>query len=130
MKHCNGAATIHKTSEMTFVVSCRSSWVGDLPTLYNRKNRGSTPDRGNFFCLQRVQTDSGAHPVSYSVGTGDDFPRGKTFRTWDCSLPYNAEIKNKWRYTTIGATLTVLYAYMKDVMSDLHNRVVPSLTRQ
>jgi hypothetical protein len=34
----------------------------------------------NFFLLHRVQTGSGAHPASYSVGTRDSFPGGKNGR--------------------------------------------------
>jgi hypothetical protein len=32
---------------------------------------------GNFSLTGRVQNGSGAHPVSYPMGTGDSFPRGK-----------------------------------------------------
>ena len=42
------------------------------------KNRGSIPcQRQNVFCLRDIRNDSGVHPASYSVGTGDDLPRGK-----------------------------------------------------
>jgi hypothetical protein len=32
---------------------------------------------GNFSLHRRVQTGSGAHPASYSMGTGGSFPGGK-----------------------------------------------------
>jgi hypothetical protein len=32
---------------------------------------------GNFSLRHRVQTDSGAHPVSHPMGTGGSFPGGK-----------------------------------------------------
>jgi hypothetical protein len=32
---------------------------------------------GNFSLRHRVQTGSGAHPASYSIGTGGSFPGGK-----------------------------------------------------
>jgi hypothetical protein len=32
---------------------------------------------GNFSLHHRVQTGSGAHPASYSVGTSGSFPGGK-----------------------------------------------------
>jgi hypothetical protein len=39
---------------------------------------GYIPGRGKRFSLfHSIQTASGAHPVSYPVGTGDSFPRGK-----------------------------------------------------
>jgi hypothetical protein len=31
----------------------------------------------DFSLLHSVHTDSGAHPVSYAMGTGSSFPRGK-----------------------------------------------------
>jgi hypothetical protein len=33
-----------------------------------------------FSFLHIVQTDSGAHPASYTMGTGGSFPEGKTAR--------------------------------------------------
>jgi hypothetical protein len=37
---------------------------------------------GFFFCLRhRVHTGSGAHPVSYSMGTGGSFPGDKVAGT-------------------------------------------------
>jgi hypothetical protein len=35
------------------------------------------PSRGKIFLLHSVQTGSGAHPVSYPMGTGGSFPGGK-----------------------------------------------------
>jgi len=32
----------------------------------------------DFFLRQRIQTGSGAHPASYSMGTGGSYPWGKT----------------------------------------------------
>jgi hypothetical protein len=41
-------------------------------------DRGSIPGgAGNFSLHYRVQTDSGAHTVSYPMGTGGFFPGGK-----------------------------------------------------
>lgn len=51
-----------------------------------------------MFCLQNVQTGSGIHPASCSMGTGD-FPGGKTGR-WceaDHSIPSGAKVKNGGR---------------------------------
>jgi hypothetical protein len=44
-----------------------------------------------------VQTGSGAHPASYSMGTGGSFPRGKARpgRDADHSPPSSAEVKNE-----------------------------------
>jgi hypothetical protein len=45
---------------------------------YGLDDRGSIPDRGRGFSSSLcVQTGSGAHPASCTVGTGDPFPEGK-----------------------------------------------------
>jgi hypothetical protein len=45
-----------------------------------------------------VQTGSGAHPASCTMGTGDPFPRGKarSGRDADHSPSYSAEVVNKY----------------------------------
>jgi hypothetical protein len=49
---------------------------------------------GNFSPNHRVQSDSGAHPASYPVGTGCSFPGLKRMgREADPSPPSNAEVK-------------------------------------
>jgi hypothetical protein len=46
--------------------------------LDDRGSRGLFPaGAGNFSLHRRVQNGSGAHPVSYSMGTRVSFPRGK-----------------------------------------------------
>jgi hypothetical protein len=44
-----------------------------------------------------VQTGSGAHPASYTMGTGGSFPRGKARpgRDADHSPPSSAEVKKE-----------------------------------
>jgi hypothetical protein len=56
---------------------------------------------GNFSLHHRVQTCSGAHPASYSMGTGGSFSEGKLpgLET-DHSPPSSAEVKNAWSYTS------------------------------
>jgi hypothetical protein len=48
---------------------------------YGLDDRGSRvrfpAGTGNFSLHHRVQTGSGAHPASYSMGTKDSFPGGK-----------------------------------------------------
>jgi len=40
-----------------------------------------------FFSLRhRVQTGAGAHPASYTTGTGSSFPGGKAAGAWGWSL--------------------------------------------
>jgi hypothetical protein len=41
---------------------------------------------GNFSLLHRVRTDSGAHPASYSIGTGGSFPGIKAAEAWSWPL--------------------------------------------
>jgi hypothetical protein len=49
----------------------------------------------DFYSSPRVQTDSGAHPASYPMGTGGPFPGGKARpgRDADHSPPSSAEVK-------------------------------------
>jgi hypothetical protein len=57
----------------------RDSAVG-IATGYRLDDQGvgvRVPVGANFSLLHVVQTGSGADPVSYSVGTGDSFPKGK-----------------------------------------------------
>jgi hypothetical protein len=44
-----------------------------------------------------VQTSSGAHPASYTIGTGGSFPRGKAWlgRDADHSPPSSAKVKKE-----------------------------------
>jgi hypothetical protein len=52
----------------------RDSSVG-IATGYRLGGRGYSPDRGSdFSLLHSVQTNSGAHPASYPMGTGGSFP--------------------------------------------------------
>jgi hypothetical protein len=46
---------------------------------YGLDGRGSIPIKGKkFSLLPGVQTGSGDHPTSYTMGAGDSFPGGKT----------------------------------------------------
>jgi hypothetical protein len=62
----------------------------DRQTAYTRKDR----------CHRNVQTDSGAHPASYSMGTEDFFITGKTAVAWHWPLisQQAPEVKNEWGY--------------------------------
>jgi hypothetical protein len=54
----------------------RESSVG-IATSYGLDSPGSILGKARFSLLHRVQTDSGAHPAFYLMGTGGDFPGGK-----------------------------------------------------
>jgi hypothetical protein len=56
-----------------------------------------SPTGADFSSSPCVQTGSGAHPVSYPVGTGGSFPGGKEQpgRDADHSPPSSAEVKNE-----------------------------------
>lgn len=57
--------------------------------------RGSIP--GYLFIIQNVQTHSGVHPVSYSMGTGVPSPAERPPGSdVDLSPPSSAEVKNEW----------------------------------
>jgi len=51
---------------------------------------------GNFFPRHRVQTGSGVHPASYTVGTRGSFPTNIVpGRETDHSPSYSAEVKKR-----------------------------------
>ena len=68
------------------------------------RNPGLILGRGNkFILLQFVQTGSGAHPASYSMGTGGGalFPGVKRLGCEaDRSFQYSTKVKNEWRYSS------------------------------
>jgi len=50
---------------------------------YGLDDQGSIPGRGKTFSLRhRVQTNFGAHPVSYTMGTGGYFSECKAAEAW------------------------------------------------
>jgi hypothetical protein len=56
---------------------------------------------GNFSLHHRIQTGSGAHPASYSKGTGDlSLGVKRPGREADHSPPSSAEVKNAWNCTS------------------------------
>jgi hypothetical protein len=89
-----------QTQLSTVPFSCsRGSSVG-IVINYELDDRGSIPDRakGFFFSSSScVQTGSGAHPVSYTVGTWCPFAgvKARPGRDADHSPPTSAEVKNE-----------------------------------
>jgi len=58
-------------------------------------------EAGKFYLHHHVHNSSGAHPVSYPVGTRSSFPGGKVAACEDDhSPPSNAEVMKAWAYTT------------------------------
>jgi hypothetical protein len=57
---------------------------------------GSIPGRArDFSLLHNIQTGSGAHPASYTIGTGGSFPGGmRPGRETDHSPSSSAEVRN------------------------------------
>jgi hypothetical protein len=64
-----------------------------------------------FSLLRGVQTGSGAHPLSYQMGTGGPFIRGKKrpFREAGNSTPTSAEVKKTWIYTSTRPYVVIAY---------------------
>jgi hypothetical protein len=59
------------------------------------------PVRSEFSLLHIVQTDSGAQPASYPMGTRGSFPEGKVAgHEAYHSPPTSAEVKKMWIYTS------------------------------
>jgi hypothetical protein len=69
---------------------------------------------GKLFLHHRVQTGSGAHPASYSMGNGSSFPGGKTAGSEaDHSPPSSAEVKNAWIYTSTPQYIFISWRLIK-----------------
>jgi hypothetical protein len=65
---------------------------------YGLDDLGSIPGGAkDFSSILCVQTDSGTHPASCTMGTGGPFPGGKARpgRDTDHSPPSNAEVVNE-----------------------------------
>jgi hypothetical protein len=66
---------------------------------YGMGNQGSIPSRGKriFFCSLSVQTGSGAHPATCTVGTGGPFLGAETRPGCDAdhSLLSSAKVENE-----------------------------------
>jgi hypothetical protein len=63
-----------------FLHICKMSRGSSVSTVsdYGLDGRGSIPDRGTYKTSNLcVQTGCGAHPASYTMGTGGTFPGGK-----------------------------------------------------
>jgi hypothetical protein len=69
---------------------------------HDRSSRVRFPaGAGNFSLHHRSQNGSGAHPISYPMGTGVSFPGGKVAgHEADHSPPSSADVKNAWSYTS------------------------------
>jgi hypothetical protein len=63
----------------------RDSSVG-IATGYGLNARVRFPAVKDFSLLHSIQTDSGAHPASYPMGTGGSFPGGKAGEAWSWPL--------------------------------------------
>jgi hypothetical protein len=60
----------------------------------------------DVYLLHNVQTDFGAHPASYTVGTGALPPEVERMMSeTDHSLPSSADIKNAWSYASTPLSL-------------------------
>jgi hypothetical protein len=59
----------------------------------------SPAEANDFFSILCVQTDSGAHPASCTMGTGGPFPGAKARTERDAvhSPPFSAEVENERR---------------------------------
>jgi hypothetical protein len=93
-----------------FAPSCGFFWrkyfivgAGEAQSVYCLTTDWTTGVRSpteaeNFSSSLCVQTGSGAHPASCTLGNGGPFPEGKALpgRDFDHSPPSSAEVKNEW----------------------------------
>jgi hypothetical protein len=67
-----------------------------------------------IFGLYRVQTGSGAHPASYSMGTGGpSLGVKRQGREVDHSLASSAEVKNGWSYASTPPSVFMAWCLVK-----------------
>jgi hypothetical protein len=80
----------------------RDSAVGIVATDWTTESLGFESRYGQKFSLLHVvQTGSGVHPTSYTMGTGGSFPGVKLpEREADHSPPTSAGVKKIWIYTS------------------------------
>jgi hypothetical protein len=81
--------------------SCEPGSSGSTVSAYGLDNRAievpSSAETKDFSCSLCVQTGSGAHPASCTMGTGGPFPGGKARpgRDADHSHPSSAKVVNE-----------------------------------
>jgi hypothetical protein len=80
-----------------FLILCSSGSIVSDYGLDDRAIEVRSPTGADFSSSPCIHTGSGAHPVSYPMGTGGSFPRGKARpgRDADHSPPSSAEVKNE-----------------------------------
>jgi hypothetical protein len=90
------AELIFRFSGTTAQLSLYSVWLRT-----GRPGFDPPTDAEDFSSNLCVQTGSGAHPASCTMGTGGSFPGGKARpgRDADHSPPSSAEVKKEWGYT-------------------------------
>jgi hypothetical protein len=76
------------------------SSVSIVPGYYMEEQESILGTGMDFFLLYHVQTGSGAHRSSYSVGTRDTLRVRQSESEPNHSPPFTAEILNAWTYTT------------------------------
>jgi hypothetical protein len=66
-----------------------------IATDYGLDGQGSVPDRDKrFSVIHSIQTGSGVHPASYTMGTGGSFLDGKEGHEADHPPLSSAKVKN------------------------------------
>jgi hypothetical protein len=83
----------------TLVSNVQGCWLG---------GRGSIPAGVRFSVLHKVQTSSGVHPTSYTMGIGGPFAESKAAGAWSwplTSIQYRDQ--EQWSYIS-----TPLYVFM------------------
>jgi hypothetical protein len=92
----------------------RRRWEDNMK-IYDRCSEVRFPaGAGNFSLLRRIQTSSGVHPGSYSMGTRDSFPGGKVAGLEaDHSPPPSTEVNNTWSYTSTPQCVFMAWCLVK-----------------
>jgi hypothetical protein len=92
-------ATLQPIFHVTCISNGSRSSSGSIVSDYGLDDQGSIPptEAEDFSSSLCVQTGSGAHPASCTMGTRGPFPGGKAWpwRDADHSPPSSAEVKNE-----------------------------------
>jgi hypothetical protein len=84
---------------------CKFQFV--IKTIFVGQLLAHDPGRGvKFSLLQKIQTGSGAHPGSYSMGAGVSFPGSEAAKVW--GLPFTSTLLCAFM-AWIGKKITLLY---------------------
>jgi hypothetical protein len=128
-RYLNFATRISAISKLWF---CSTVWWEPRSQCYSTGlwaawSRVRIPVGAGNYSQHRIQTGSGAHPVSYPMGTKGSFPWGKAAGGWSYLPPSSAEVKNAWSYTSTPQYTSMAWCSVSYILVDIHNSILSLL---